>query len=143
MLMKNRSTFLIALGALFIAALACSSIREGKPAAESAIVEFHSRLNQEKYREIFETSHQELKNVSSEEDMTKLLFAVRSKLGQVVDSKTQTWNVGNYNLTTTVRMVQVTEFEHGKADETFVFVIDDNRAILQTYHINSMDLITK
>lgn len=141
--MKNRSTCITAVAALLLVVLGCGSIKEGKPAADSAIVEFHARLNDEKYKEIYETSHQQLKDVSNEEDMTKLLSAVRSKLGRVVDSKTQTWNIGNFNLTTTVRMIQNTQFEHGKGDETFVFVIEEQKAILQSYYINSMDLIVK
>jgi len=141
--MTNRSTCITAFAALLLVVLGCGAIKEGKPAAESAVVEFHSRLNEEKYKEIYETSHQQLKDVSSEEDMTKRLSAVRTKLGQVVESKTQTWNVGNFNLTTTVRMIQNTQFEHGKADETFIFVIEESKAVLQTYNINSMDLITK
>ncbi len=141
--MKNRTTCITGFAALLLVVLGCGAIQDGKPAAESAIVEFHSRLNEEKYKEIYETSHQQLKDVSSEEDMTKLLSAVRSKLGQVIGSKTQTWNVGNFNLTTTVRMIQNTQFERGKADETFIFVIEEKKALLQTYNINSMDLITK
>jgi hypothetical protein len=143
MLNKNRFAFFAGSAALLFAVLACGAIRDGKPAADSAVIEFHSRLNEAKYKEIFDTSHQELKDVATEEDMTKLLTAVHSKLGMVVDSKSQTWKAGTFNLTTTVQMVQLTEFEHGKADETFVFIIEGKKAILQTYHINSMDLIVK
>ena len=143
MLNRNRFTFLAGLAALILVVLACSAIKDGRPAADSAIVEFHSRLNEQKYKEIFDTSHQDLKNVASEEELTKLLSAVHSKLGMVVDSKNQTWKAGTYNLTTTVQMMQSTEFEHGKADEMFVFVIEGKKAFLQTYNINSMDLIVK
>jgi hypothetical protein len=143
MLNRNRFTFLAALAPLLIAVLACSAVKDGKPAADSAIVEFHSRLNEEKYKEIFDNSHQDLKDVANEEEMTKLFSAVHSKLGLVVDSKNQTWKAGTFNLTTTVQMVQSTEFEHGKGDESFVFVIEGKKALLQSYHINSMDLIVK
>ena len=135
--------FLVGLAALLIAVLACSAVKDGKPAADSAIVEFHSRLNEEKYKEIFDASHQELKNVASEEESTKLFSAVHTKLGRVVNSTNQTWKAGTFNLTTTVQLLQNTEFEHGKGDEEFVFVIEDKKALLQSYHINSMDLITK
>jgi hypothetical protein len=141
--MKNCFTSCVAIGALLCVGLACGAIKDGKPAAESGVVEFHSRLNDEKYNEIYDTSHQQLKDVSSREEMVKFLTAVRTKLGRVVYSKAQSWNVGNFNLTTTVTLTQITEFEHGKADEKFVFVIEDKRAFLQTYFINSMDLITK
>jgi hypothetical protein len=141
--MRNIFTGCAAVAALLCVGLACGAIKDGKPAAESGVIEFHSRLNEEKYDEIWDTSHQQLKDVSSREDLVKLLTAVRTKLGRVVDSKAQSWNVGNYNLTTTVTLTQATEFENGKADEKFVFVIENKRAFLQTYFINSMDLITK
>jgi hypothetical protein len=141
--MRNTLTSCLAIGTLLIVGLACGAITDGKPAAEGAVVEFHSRLNDGKYDEIYDTSHQQLKDVSSREDLLKLLTAVRTKLGRVVDSKAQSWNVGNYNLTTTVTLTQATEFESGKADEKFVFVIENKRAYLQSYFINSMDLITK
>ena len=135
--------FLVGLAALLIAVLACSAVKDGKPAADSAIVEFHSRLNEEKYKEIFDASHQELKKVASEEEMTKLFSTVHTKLGRVIDSTNQTWKAGTFNLTTTVQMIQSTEFEHGKGVETFVFVIEDKKAVLQSYYINSMDLIAQ
>ena len=141
--MRNIFTGCAAVAALLCVGLACGAIKDGKPAAESGVIEFHSRLNEEKYDEIWDTSHQQLKDVSSREDLVKLLTAVRTKLGRVVDSKAQSWNVGNYNLTTTVTLTQATEFENGKADEKFVFVIENKRSFLQTYFINSMDLITK
>jgi hypothetical protein len=141
--MKNLLTACVALGALLIIGLACSALKDGKPAADSGVVEFHSRLNEEKYDEIYDASHQQFKDATSREDLVKLLTAVRTKLGRVVDSRSQSFNVGNFNLKTLVTLTQATEFEHGKADEKFVFVIENKQAFLQTYLINSMDLITK
>ena len=143
MLNRNRFTFLAALAALLISVLACSAIKDGKPAADSAVVEFHSRLNEGKFKEIYDASHPELKKVASEEELTKLFSTVHTKLGQVTGSTSQTWKAGTFNMTTTVQMIQNTEFEHGKGVETFVFVIEDKKAILESYYINSMDLIAQ
>ena len=141
--MRNSHSSWIAIGMLIAAGLACGGLKDAKPLADSGVVEFHSRLNEGKYDEIYDSSNKAFRDASSREDLTKLLSAVRSKLGPVVDSKSQSWRVGNFNLTTTVALVQETTFESGKATEEFVFVIEDSNATLLSYNVNSNDLITK
>ena len=84
-----------------------------------------------------------MKDAATEEELTKLLNAVHTKLGKVKESTNQGWNVRQFNLTTGVTMTQETVFEKGKGTEEFVFILDGKKAALVNYHINSMDLITQ
>jgi len=139
---KNQKNFILTIIVLCLAGFACKAYTEGKPAAESAVSTFHAQLNDGQFDSIYEASDQMLKDATSHEDILKLFNAVHNKLGNVTDSKAVNWQVGNYNLTTTVTMVYETTFEKGKAVENFVFVIDGKQAKLAGWHINSNELIT-
>ena len=47
------------------------------------------------------------------------------------------------NFKSTARLTQKTVFEHGEGTESFTFALDGTNAVLQTYNIQSMDLIVK
>jgi len=140
---NNSSTALIALAVLCFAVVACRSITEGKPAAEAAVKTFHSLLDQGRYADIYAASDPKMKAAGTENDLTKLLNAVHTKLGNVKGSTLSNWRVGNYNLTSTATLVQETEFEKGTATETFVFILNGKNAVLAGYNRNSNDLITQ
>jgi len=93
--------------------------------------------------DIYAASDSRMKDVATEADLTKLLNAVHARLGNVKSSNMSNWRVGNYNLTSIAALVQETEFEKGKATETFVFVLDGKNAVLAGYNVNSNDLITQ
>ena len=139
----NLRNGLIALAVLSLVGLGCSAMMDGKPAAEQAIANFHSKLDQERYAEIYADLDPRFKEVTSEEEMTKILTAVHTKLGNVRSSTNSTWNASNYNLTSYINMVQNTDFDSGKAEEQFTFIYADKKVSLAGYHVNSMDLITK
>jgi len=140
---RNSSTATIALALIVVAVVACSAVSDGKPAAEKAITEFHSMLDQERYAEICDGLDPQFKKMTSQDEMTKILTAVHTKLGNVRTSKNQTWRANQQNLTTYIEMVQDTEFEQGKGTEDFVFIFADKKVTLAGYHINSNDMLTK
>lgn len=142
MLYKNYLPALLAISVLFISVLACGALKDGKPAAEEQIRQFHSMLDEGKFDEIYANSDQRMKDAASKEEMIKLLKAVHSKLGSVTGSTTATWNIGNYNLTSTIVMVQETTFENGKGTETFTFILSGKEAHLAGYYINSNDFLS-
>ena len=139
----NLTNCSIALATVVFVVLGCNAIKDGKPLAEKGVAEFHDRLNHRKFDEIYDTSHDGFKALASREELAKIASAVRTKLGRVVDTKNQTWNVKTFNLLTTVTLLQKTTFENGEGDEQFVFAIENGKAVLYGWHINSMDLITK
>ncbi|MEH3157518.1 MAG: hypothetical protein PGN08_00525 [Sphingomonas taxi] len=72
---------------------------------------------------------------------TPFLGKVRVKLGRVVHARQVNWrvNYGTGGVTTVIQ--QATEFEHGKGQETFVFVEQGGTLLLNGYNLNSADLI--
>jgi len=140
---NNQINNVLAIFVLCAAALACSLYSEGKPAAEAGVVQFHAQLDAGNFTEIYAASHQKFKDATSEEEMVKLFTAVHTKLGAVKESTPQSWKAGNFNLVSTVTLVQDTVFENGRGTEQFTFVIEDKKAFLAGYYINSNDLIIK
>jgi hypothetical protein len=139
---KNLITFPVAILALLFVGFACKGFTEGKPAAEKAVVEFHSMLDEGRFDEIYDASDRALKDVTSREEMNKLFNAVHSKLGKVKTSTETNFQIGNYNLKTSVMLTEETIFESGKGVETFTYYVDGNNATLVGWHINSNELIT-
>ncbi|HRI04331.1 MAG TPA: hypothetical protein PLL77_11365 [Pyrinomonadaceae bacterium] len=133
----------IALALLAFVAIGCNAVTDGKPAAETAIGKFHAMLDDERYADIYGGLDPEFKNVTTEQEMTEILQAVHIKLGKVKSTTTQTWRANTFNLTTSIVMLQNTEFEHGKGVETFTFFFADKKVSLAGYNINSKELITK
>ena len=139
---NNLPNIILVIFALVLGGLACKSYTEGKPAAEKAITQFHSMLDEGRYEEIYEASDQAMKDASTREQMLKIFTAVHTKLGNVTGSSQTRWQVGTFNLKSTVMIEQETTFEKGKGTESFTFMIDGQTARLAGYFVNSNDLIT-
>jgi hypothetical protein len=76
-------------------------------------------------------------------DRGRVRFAeVHRKLRSVVKSTTVNWSVRNFNLETSVVLVQNTQFERGSGTETFTYVTSGEEVKLAGCHIESTDLIT-
>ena len=119
----------------------CSDMTSAKPAAENAITNFHENYNSEDFKTIFDGSHNDFKAAANFESFSEFMQAVHSKLGKVKFTESQNWKVGNYNLKTSVTLQQKTQFENGSGVETFNYRIEDEKAVLIGYNINSRDLI--
>jgi hypothetical protein len=116
---------------------------EYKSLAESEVPKFHEYLDAGRFEELYNQSSDNLKNTASKEDFVKLATAIHNKLGNVVESKSNSYNI-NYNTSGTfVTLVYETSFASGKGTEKFAYRIKDHKAILNGYWINSNDLITK
>src|SRR5262249_20214869 len=101
------------------------------------------QFNEQKFKELYASSHPDLKAASTEVDFVKLLEAIHRKLGKYVRSTDAGWRVNTHNLTTTASVTQNTEFEHGKGVEMFTFVVSGGTCTLRSYHINSQDMMVK
>ncbi len=69
--------------------------------------------------------------------------ALRQKLGSLKSSKKKTWNVTHGTGGTLVKLAYESEFDAGRATETFVYRIKDGKAVLVAYHIDSNALLEK
>ena len=93
--------------------------------------------------EIYAQSDEGFRKAASEADTLALFEAVRRKLGTVKNSTQTRWHVNATSGGTMVTLAYDVEFSEGKGTEEFVFRINDNKALLFNYHVNSPLLITK
>ncbi|QIF04933.1 hypothetical protein [Roseimicrobium sp. ORNL1] len=138
----NRRTLLSSLACLLLIP-SCKDMTQGKGLADTAIVDFHKKFNEQKFKDIYAGSHADLKAAAKEEEFLNLLDAVHRKLGKQVKSTDATWRVNSFNFKTNVMVAQNTEFERGKGTETFTYRVSDGKAILVSYYINSSDMMLK
>jgi len=121
----------------------CGGLIQGKAASEAAIQRFHQTYNEGRPDDIWIEAHAKFRNATTKDKYDQLMSAIQRKLGVVTSSLNSTWKVNTQNFTTSVSMVQKTVFEKGEGTEVFTFEMDDNRAVLVGYNIQSMDLVTK
>ena len=134
---------LLALLLALISISSCKDMTKGKDLAESAIVDFHQKFNEGKFKELYAAGHPDLKAAATEEDFVKLLEAVSRKLGKQVKSTAGGWRINSFNLKTSVSLSQTTEFEQGKGIESFSYIVSGDSCQLQGYHIDSKDMLLK
>jgi Lipocalin-like domain len=133
----------IALFVTLTAAFALSGCgnNTSKPEAEAALAVFHERFNAADQEKIWKEAREELRASTPRDQFDGLMRSVRRKLGKVVSTKNLQWQVKNQNFTTSVMLLQETQFEHGSANETFTFLVEDDQAKLLQYNINSNALV--
>lgn len=118
-------------------------MKKGNSLAKAQVVAFHEQYNNQDFDAMIDDAHPDMLKASPKDELTDLYSTVREKLGKVVDSKTVGWNINTINLKTTITLTQDTTFEEGKGQEIFTFRIQDEKARLLGYNINSNDLIMK
>jgi hypothetical protein len=132
------------LAAVSLLLCSCGSVTADTNLAKQAVTQFHSQLDAQQYAALYTAADPQLHQATSQADFTKLLAAVHRKLGNVRESNLRTWHAGWYTgQGTTVTLTYDTTFASGSGTEQFVWHINDNRALLYGYHINSADLIEK
>lgn len=123
--------------------LSACGLKEAYENSNAAVAQFHKGLDAEQYQALWQGSTPKMKQAMGEADFVKLMNAVHTKLGKVKASKQTGLNVNSTNGVTTVQAQMQTEFEKGKAQETFIFLQQDGRLLLQEYNIQSPELIIK
>ncbi|MDB6074762.1 MAG: hypothetical protein JWO89_2402 [Verrucomicrobiaceae bacterium] len=139
--MTRRS--LITLVALILPLASCKDMTAGKSLAQAAILDFHAKFNDSKFKEIYAASSPDMKKASSEADFVKFVETVHRKLGKHTKATDAGWKVNSFNFKTSAIISQNSEFEQGKGVETFTYLISGNSCTLQGYHINSQDMMMK
>jgi hypothetical protein len=139
--MQNRFVFLVvALVAVLL--IGCHPVKNTQ-AAEQAVTAFHQQLDTGDFKGIYAATHADFKKAATEKEFVDILEAVHRKLGNIQSTQRATWNINSYNFQTNVSMTYDTTFEQGKAKESFNYRIEDGKAVLRGYNINSPTLITK
>jgi hypothetical protein len=121
----------------------CGKLTEGKAAGQKAVTDFHALYNEGKVEDIWKQADPQFRSITTKQKYDDLMEAVQRKLGKVVSTSNNGWQVRSFNLKTTVLLAQSTAFEHGHGTESFTFALNGTNAVLVGYNIQSMDLITK
>lgn len=121
--------------------LTACGVQEAFEDAEQEIGTFHHQLDSESYAAIHAATAAQFREASTEEDFSRLLEAIHTKLGAVVSSKQANWAANTNNGVSTVTVVMETEFEQGSGTETFVYLWEDEGLDLLSYNINSTDMM--
>jgi hypothetical protein len=87
-----------------------------------------------------ELSHEKFKKANSREKIERVLGSLYVRFGKVISTQTEKSEVENRNFATIVRIVQKTEFQNGTAIEIFGFQLEDGRAALRQYEIETTGL---
>ena len=123
--------------AVLLLGLAGCSVGADIPAAQKAVVRFHTMLDAGQSAQIARDSAAEMKGATTEPKLTALLDAVHRKLGTVKKAQQNGWNdqvnTGGHFIT----LNYATSYTRGEAIETFVFKIADGQAKLAGYNVNS------
>ncbi len=127
--------------ALALTFLAGCTAGRDVPSAEAGIAAFHHQLDAQAFDAIYAGSAPDMKTGTSQASFVQLLSAIHRKLGSFQSGSAAGWND---NVTTSGHFVTVTyaaKYAGGAADETFVYRLDGDHAVLAGYHVNSTALI--
>lgn len=119
---------------IILAAGACS-FRGQLEDYESAVNNFHVKYDAELFSDIYFATSQEFKNETSRPDFEGLMTSVKGQLGNVKSSQLMNWKIDYLINNSRISLVYETDFEHGKAAETFVFKTSQLPELIQ-YNIS-------
>jgi|SRR5580698_6530375 hypothetical protein len=143
---KRSKTRRIVLGGLLVVVAAIMLWSCGKSAyhnyrlSAAAVDRFHEQLNQADYETIYGEATDEFRNAGTREDELKFLETVHEKMGNSGKMSARGFHMNWQGGRLSVNQVYETQFALGKAQEGFVWIIEDERPRLQTYHIDSANL---
>jgi hypothetical protein len=123
--------------------LAGCSMSADTKLAEKAVPRFHEMLDAGQFEAIYEAASEDLRKATRQDSFVALLEAIHRKLGATKSSAERTWNVNYHTSGTFVTLEYSTAYAEGDAAEQFVYRLQDGKALLAGYHINSNALILK
>ncbi len=122
-----------------VLATAGCSMKEDMSVTDTAIADFHARLNAGQLAAIVDAAGPEIKAGSA--DFAELLGAIHTKLGTFKSTTRQgfndNYNNGDHLFTSTYTSV----YASGPATENFVYRLNGGKPILVGYHVESRALL--
>jgi len=119
------------------------SFAEDKDRGERAVARFHEFLAASRYSEIYVDTTENFREAASEAEFVEFMTAVRRKLGDIRETELTAMEVNWESGETSIYLGYDTVFELGKATEQFVWILDGEKARLESYQIDSKELILK
>jgi hypothetical protein len=136
-----RHLLLLLIGCALLDVSGCG-LSSSRQQAAAAIDIFHSELNAGDFDAIWDGADDQFRHAVSRQSYEKFVGAVHRKLGRALRTSNQNWSVRSFNLSTSIVLVQRTEFEYGAGTETFTFSVRRDHVKLVGYHIESTELVT-
>ena len=132
------------IGLLLLAVLlgGCS-VAEDEDRGERAAARFHELFGASRYAEIYVDTTENFREAATEAEFVEFLVAVRRKLGNFRDSELTGMEVNWDDSGTSVWLSYDTVYELGKATEQVVWVVEGEKARLESYQIDSRELILR
>jgi hypothetical protein len=121
------------------AALAGCSMGQDMSATDSAVANFHAKLNNGQFAAIAAAAGPEIKNGST--DFPAFIAAIHTKLGTFQSTARQGFNdnINNGDHTFTASYASV--YSSGPATENFVYRLNSGKPVLIGYHVESAALL--
>lgn len=141
----RRAICLAVFTALLVVVSSCvfPNFTQSKKMAEVAVEQFHGYYNAGQFSEVYSQTAKEFKTLHSDTEIASFLELLRLKLGLVKLANQINWRVKATTSGTTVTLDYDVEFSNGKAIEEFVFQLEDSKAMLLGYEVESPLLSTK
>lgn len=121
------------------AALAGCPMGQDMSATDSAVAEFHAKLNNGQFAAIAAAAGPEMKNGGT--DFPAFIETIHTKLGTFRSTARQGFNdnINNGDHTFTARYASV--YSSGPASENFVYRLNSGKPVLIGYHVESAALL--
>jgi len=126
------------LAALLVGLALCGcSAQKNLQVAQRASDEFHLQFAKGNYGGIYDASGSEFKSSSSRDQIITFLQMVNSKLGACGEPESQSSNVNYLTSGTFATMIYKRKCANGLLEENFSWRLEDGKAVLRGYHVNS------
>jgi hypothetical protein len=123
--------------AIFLMWQCGSLLNQGRSLSNSAVDEFHARLNQGDYDAIYSIADDDFRRATNHVDFVKLMETVHTKLGEAVSANLQNISFNSTASRTFFTAHYNSSFLQGSALETFIWSKTRNGVRLYRYHIQS------
>jgi len=132
------------MGLLLMAVLlgGCSFV-EDLDRGERAVARFHQLFAASRFAEIYVDTTEGFREAATEAEFVEFMSAVRRKLGTVRACERRGFEVNFDGDATSIWLSYETAYELGNATEQFVWVMEGEKARLDSYQIDSKELILR
>ena len=124
--------------AIIILASCKGELSSAKRACEPAVLQFHQRLDSGQYDLIYSESDNQFRKTVDNQSEKAFLQNIHERLGRIQASQ---FNLIRMDISIpegkAVTVIHTTKFERGAARERFVWRVNNDRAFLVAYFINS------
>jgi predicted Zn-dependent protease len=139
---RSRSTSSLALAiACGVALSGCSNVKEARAQADAATRRFHERFNNGEFAAIYASADPDFRNASTAQGLEAFLKPYRAQLGSFQHvAHPGVWTLNWTPSGTFVTLTEDGTFNHGAAQEMFLWRVGKTTSTLVKYTINNVNV---